>query len=277
MHYIFFLSPHLDYWSKLQRLTSKFIWNGKPPCIKYSTLQCCKDASGLALTDFKLYHWTFTLQPLTVWLNPDSTVSWQLIEFNLALPYRLQDLIYCNILLKNVKQCFGPIITYLLSTWWATSEFSHNDHNWHSNSPLFCNHKLLSDNKPFVFSDWSDRGINVLADVLGDNGLQSFKDLRAKYNLPGIFSSFICAWDLPCAHMGSLGALVFHLTLRKLLTSYEGTRGMVSLLLISYKICQLRIQYGQTSNRFSLKILIISWFIWRWFIWCISLPGIIIY
>lgn len=119
-----------------------------------------------------------------------------------------------------MKQSLGPVMSYLLSIWRAASNSSHNDHNWHSHSPLFRNHKLLSGNKPFVFSDWSDKGINVLADVWGDNDLQSFNDLRAKYNLPG--TSFFFYLHLRSAmrtYVIPWGSSIACLTLHTLLTS----------------------------------------------------------
>ena len=46
---------------KLDRLLSAYIWNGKRPRIKLSTLQRLKSEGGLAYPNFKLYAQSFTL------------------------------------------------------------------------------------------------------------------------------------------------------------------------------------------------------------------------
>jgi len=52
-------SPPKDYFTDMQRMTSKFIRNNKKPCIKFDTLKRPKSLGGLSLPDFKLYYWSF--------------------------------------------------------------------------------------------------------------------------------------------------------------------------------------------------------------------------
>lgn len=84
------LAPPMGYWEKLHSLISKFIWKGKRPRIKLTTLQRDRTQGGLALPNFNMY---FVLRPPSAWFNPSSSVSWRPIEENLSQPHRLQDLV----------------------------------------------------------------------------------------------------------------------------------------------------------------------------------------
>ncbi len=112
------------------------------------------------------------------------------VEERLAFPHRLQDLVYAAIPLKRYKQQLRPIVSYALTVWRAAEKLSKTTCKWHLNSPIFNNHSLLTDNTPFSFPAWSNRGIHVLQDIFDDEGLPAFDNLRRAYNLPG-FSFFL--------------------------------------------------------------------------------------
>ncbi len=74
-----FLSPP-GYFKEINSIISKFIWNDKCPRIKLTTLQHPNSAGGLAVPNFELYYWSFQLKALHNWVDPQSTVSWRVIE-----------------------------------------------------------------------------------------------------------------------------------------------------------------------------------------------------
>lgn len=91
------LAPPANYWLKLDSLLSKFIWNGKRPRVKWTTLQLKKSQGGWACPNFKIYHWSFVLRCLSYWLNPEAHTPWKDIERELIAPMRLQDLLFSGI------------------------------------------------------------------------------------------------------------------------------------------------------------------------------------
>ena len=179
------LPPPIGFWDKLQTLVSKYIWNGKRPRIKSSTLFREKSKGGLSLPNFKLYAQSFTLRPLTTWFDPESAISWRAIEESLVKPCRLQDVVYSGISIKKALLHYGPIVTHLISTWRLVSRQTDSNMPWHQHSPIFNNFHLLSGNSPFSFPQWSRKGINILADIFNDQGLRSFQDIREQYDIPG--------------------------------------------------------------------------------------------
>ncbi len=74
------LSPPPGYFKEINSIISKFIWNDKCPRIKLTTLQHPNSPGGLAVPNFELYYWSFQLKALHNWLDPQSTVSWRVIE-----------------------------------------------------------------------------------------------------------------------------------------------------------------------------------------------------
>ncbi len=74
------LSPPPGYFKEINSIISKFIWNDKCPRIKLTTLQHPNSAGGLAVPNFELYYWSFQLKALHNWVDPQSTVSWRVIE-----------------------------------------------------------------------------------------------------------------------------------------------------------------------------------------------------
>ncbi len=86
------LSPPPGYFKEINSIISKFIWNDKCPRIKLTTLQHPNSAGGLAVPNFELYYWSFQLKALHNWVDPQSTVSWRVIEADKVKPNRLQDI-----------------------------------------------------------------------------------------------------------------------------------------------------------------------------------------
>uniref|UniRef100_A0A3B1ICK8 Reverse transcriptase domain-containing protein n=1 Tax=Astyanax mexicanus TaxID=7994 RepID=A0A3B1ICK8_ASTMX len=182
--YMLPLPAPINYWDTLSKILSTYIWNGKRPRIKLSTLQRCKSDGGLAFPDFKKYAQAFTLKPLSTWLNPQAQSSWRSVEEALIAPYKLQDLIFSEIPTRHCRLYFGPVISHLILTWRTTVRQSNLHVKWHKHSPLFRNHNLLIGNAPFVCPQWESRGVSTLGDICDENGLRSFQDISEQFNLP---------------------------------------------------------------------------------------------
>ncbi len=88
------LSPPPGYFKEINSIISKFIWNDKCPRIKLTTLQHPNSAGGLAVSNFELYYWPFQFKALHNWIDPQSTVSWRVIEADKVKPNRLQDILF---------------------------------------------------------------------------------------------------------------------------------------------------------------------------------------
>ena len=179
------LAPPVGHWDKLHTFVSRYVWKGKRPRIKMSILQRHKLSGGLGLPNFQFYFWSSTLRSLHTWLDPEAQVAWRSLEEHLVIPHRLQDVIYSNIPLKMCKSKFGSLISHLVAIWRTVESHSSNHFKFHPHLPLFNNFALCLGGHPMSFPQWRDKGINTLSDIMSDNALRSFQDLKSHYNLPG--------------------------------------------------------------------------------------------
>lgn len=152
------LSPPNSYWRKLHSAISKFLWNNKRPRLKMSTIQQRRLDGGLAVPNFKLYFWSFSLRPLINWFNPKAVVSLHALEEELVSLWRLQDVIFTNISIKQCQLCFEPLIAYVIQIWRNSQKSCAILCPWHLDSPIFNNNQLLIGRRPIIFSQWEKKG-----------------------------------------------------------------------------------------------------------------------
>ncbi len=106
------------YFKEINSIISKFIWNDKCPRIKLTTLQHPNSTGGLAVPNFELYYWSFQLKALHNWVDPQSTVSWRVIEADTVKPNRL----FVFLQLRSALKAYGVP--------WASSISSHPMRDW---------------------------------------------------------------------------------------------------------------------------------------------------
>jgi len=85
------LPPPAGFWIKLAACVSRYIWDGNRPRIKLTTIKCGRLHGGLSFLNFRLYTQAFTRRPLSVWFDPDVSVSWRAIEESMVYPYELKN------------------------------------------------------------------------------------------------------------------------------------------------------------------------------------------
>lgn len=59
----------------------------------FLTLQCSKNAGGLALPDFKLYYLLFQVKSLRTWCNMEAVTFWKHIEEETAKPHNIANVL----------------------------------------------------------------------------------------------------------------------------------------------------------------------------------------
>lgn len=101
------LCPPPNYFRDVHSMISNFIWDGRRPRIRLSTLQRPKLLGGLAVPNFELYYWSFQMRALSKWVDPHSTTAWRMIESAKVLPHRLQDILFSSVTNKTIKITSG--------------------------------------------------------------------------------------------------------------------------------------------------------------------------
>lgn len=73
----------LKHWSELDKITSRFIWQGKKLRIKFKTLQLQTEEGGLALPNFRDYFYAAQTKYLMNICNPTCQARWKDIELSI--------------------------------------------------------------------------------------------------------------------------------------------------------------------------------------------------
>ncbi len=178
------LSPPPGYFKEINSIISKFIWNDKSPRIKLTTLQHPNSAGGLAVPNFELYYWSFQLKALHNWVDPQSTVSWRVIEADKVKPNRLQDILFTGTGKKGDNYKFGPVVANSIKIWKTVEHRISGHFKFCNSTPLWHNFNFVCGNRPFVQPSWSSLGVNTCGDIYDNQGLCSFQTLRTKFCLP---------------------------------------------------------------------------------------------
>ncbi len=153
------------------RISTKFIWNDKCPRIKLTTLQHPNSAGGLAVPNFELYYWSFQLKALHNWVDPQSTVSWRVIEADKVKPNRLQDILFTGTGKKGDNYKFGPVVANSIKIWKTVERRIGGPFKFCNSTPLWHNFNFVCGNRPFVQPSWSTLGVNMCGDIYDNQGL----------------------------------------------------------------------------------------------------------
>lgn len=178
-------------------MISNFIWDGRRPRVRLSTLQQPKLLGGLAVPNFDFYYWSFQIRALSKWVDPQSTTAWRMIESAKVLPHRLQDILFSSVTNKTIKNNFGPIIANSIHVWKKAERWMGGPFKFCQNMPLWYNPGLLCGSKPFIQPSWSSLGVNTLGDIYDTQGLCSIQDLRTRISLAA--SSYFVYFQLRSA------------------------------------------------------------------------------
>ncbi len=182
---------------EINSIISKFIWNDKCPRIKLTTLQHPNSAGGLAVPNFELYYWSFQLKALHNWVDPQSTVSWRVIEADKVKPNRLQHILFTGTGKKGDNYKFGPVVANSIKIWKTVERRIGGPFKFCNSTPLWHNFNFVCGNRPFVQPSWSSLGVNTCGDIYDNQGLCSFQTLRTKFCLPA--SAYFVFLQLPSA------------------------------------------------------------------------------
>lgn len=163
----------------LDKMISKFIWQKKRPRIRLKTLQSPKSDGGLKLPNLRYYFWAAQMKPLIVWIQNDTFTRWLNIEKSMC-PESLENLAFLDTPTKEMAD-------------WTKTTLK----IWNKIRSAFGLPKVLSsltniglmktftpNNLDSGFRKWSDHGLNYLHQLVKDDNLKTFAQLKNEFDLP---------------------------------------------------------------------------------------------
>lgn len=176
------LTPPRSMFTLLDRLTSRFIWQGRRPRVRYKVLQLQKSQGGWALPNFRYYWLACQLRAMTVWISDRSDTGWLEIEKTnfsrvplSAIPFHEEK--SCNsrsgrwtmttlLAWKEVQRSFG-----LLTGDSALSDIS-------------CLKKFMPLQLDSGFQRWRLYNLRFIHQLLVGTTLKTFEQLELEFGLP---------------------------------------------------------------------------------------------
>ena len=164
------------------KMISRFIWNGKRPRIKYSTLQLGKEKGGMGLPKLKDYYRAAQLRPIIMWCDKDYNAKWKDIE-KVVADTPTQALVGNLKLMKSLQEWIDPITLHTLSIWFDFVR----QHKLERDIKLLGWFSYDDGFKPGVndynFRDWSRKGFTAMCKLMKNGHIMSFQELKTDYGL----------------------------------------------------------------------------------------------
>lgn len=160
---------------------SRFIWNGKKPRIKYSTLTVSRDGGGMSLPNLRDYYYA-QLRIIVGWCDNGYEAKWKEMESECkGVP--VQAMIGDFKLMSNYEDHLNPISLFTLYTWFEVIKQLNlwtqlKTLRWLGYDTEFKPNSLDS-----RFRYWANQGITAYCTMIEKNTLHNFQMLKRKYNL----------------------------------------------------------------------------------------------
>lgn len=167
---------------ELDKLISRFIWQGKKPRIRYKTLQLAKDKGGLALPNIKNYHQAAQIKILVNICNPSYKAKWKDIECQISSDIPIQAIIGDSGLINCLKDV-NPWIKMSMRTWHRViNENKANEPYWIIKW-IGYDVDFLPNRMDARFKQWADKGLAKYSDFFEGGILRQFQDLKNRFSL----------------------------------------------------------------------------------------------
>lgn len=168
--------------SELNKIISRFIWQGKKPRVRFNTLQLPKEQGGMALPNFKDYFYAAQIRPLINLCNPSFQARWKDIELSTLVDPPVQAILPQKHLGKCIDKVQNPWIKVQLKIWnMIRDEYKLNKLQtiqWCAYDPEFKPNAI--DKR---FKSWILKGITTYHSLTEKGQLKNFEKLKEDYNL----------------------------------------------------------------------------------------------
>ena len=111
---LIFLSK--SFFHQIDKLISKFIWNGKIPRIGKDLFQQPRAVGGLALPNFRNYYWAANIHKITFWVHSPDT-DWCELECRSCMSTSLHALASSSLPIKILQFTSNPVFISTLRIW----------------------------------------------------------------------------------------------------------------------------------------------------------------
>lgn len=172
---------------QIKQKINKFLWDGKPPRIKYTKVILAKADGGLALTDIHLRNLALKASWVPRIIKNDESVFAKLMYYHLPVAYSW--IWECNITSKSIEKLFP--LTLWIQIWSAWAEFNYEPPYCRDSvllQVLWYNEHILRNNTPWFSAQMVEYGIIRFQDIFDENSdtILTYPQICTRYNTNNI-------------------------------------------------------------------------------------------
>ena len=167
---------------ELDKLISRFIWQGKKPRIRFKTLQLAKDKGGLSLPNIKNYYQAVHIKILVNICNPSYKAKWKDIECQISSDIPLQAIIGDSGLVNSLKDT-NPLIKMSIKIWHRVVKENKAKEPYRVIRWIGYDSEFLPNKMDARFKQWADKGLIKHSDLYEGGTLRQFHDLKSRFGL----------------------------------------------------------------------------------------------
>ena len=171
-----------QFFKTMDQTISEFLWCGKAPRIRKSTLQRCKFNGGLALPNFQLYYWATHIHKISFWFK-SVNLPWCHLEAQSCVSSSLPALLTSSIPSNLSGFTNNQVVHSTLKIWYQfRKHFKFQSTS--TLAPLLNNHLFRPPLTDSTFLTWHNKGLKRFEDLYKDGIFRSFTDLSGELHLP---------------------------------------------------------------------------------------------
>lgn len=168
--------------TKWDKLISRFIWEGKRPRVRFTTLQLPKSRGGLALPNLREYFTAAQIRPLLNWCCTNFVAHWKDIETN-SYTCPIQTFIGERTLPLQVRQEMDPITSFTLDTWHSVVKRLKFDDGLGLLKWIAHDRKFTPGSIDTTYKYWVDKGITAMCTITKEGNMISFQEMKDVFGL----------------------------------------------------------------------------------------------
>jgi hypothetical protein len=172
-----------EYIGKYQNIVTKFIWDNKPPKIKYKAMVNSTENGGLGLQDLECKMKSLKLKWIKKILDKEHHSPWK-SYLNTKFRADISEIPYHNLRVNCYPRFKDQFYNELFATW-AQIHFCEPKNNEEIvRQSLWHNSHIMRENKCILFKEWEEKNIKYIQDLLRNDGnLLTKKEIENKYDL----------------------------------------------------------------------------------------------
>jgi exonuclease III len=171
-----------QYVTKYDQIITAFIWDNKPPKVKYKAMTNSIENGGLCLQDIASKLKSLKLKWITKMLDTTYSSPWK-SYLNTKFKHNINEVPLHNLKENSYPTIYDKFYTEIFNMWAGIHYDSPSNNEDMCRQEIWNNDNIRKENKHFLYKDWIDHKVMYIQDLLKHDGSFLKKvELENKYN-----------------------------------------------------------------------------------------------